>query len=119
MTSLQPSSTQRDHYEVQIWFHNPEPNPGDMVTMFGSLLQNGFAIGGDVWMTATWPDQNAPGSLAVCRDRPNYARGICYIRVTEQYPVDAPVPITVTMHVRWEDLKVVGHGSFIPRGPDG
>lgn len=110
-----PSPTLRDRYELQLWFHNPEPELGEKVILFGSLLQNGLPIGGDLMMQAKWPDKEAPGGQAVCWDRPNYARGLCFITVTEQYPPGEPVPITVTMHVRWLNARFTDQISFTPR----
>jgi hypothetical protein len=60
-----PSPTLRDRYALQLWFHNPEPQLGEKVILFGSLLQNGFAMGGDLMMQAKWPDRDAPGGQAV------------------------------------------------------
>ncbi len=110
-----PSPTLRDRYELQLWFHNAEPQLGEKVILFGSLLQNGLPIGGDLMMQAKWPDRDAPGGQAVCWDRPNYARGLCFITVTEQYPPGEAVPITVTMHVRWLNAKFTDHIAFTPR----
>ena len=94
------------------WFHNPAPQLGDTVLMFASLLQNGRPMSGDM-MKVTWPDESEPGGLYVCWDKPNYARGICYIKVTEQYPPGQPVPITVTLS--WLGEWYTGYAEFTPR----
>jgi len=105
-------ATAPEAYEVITWFHNPVPQLGDTVLMFASLLQNGRPMSGDM-MNVTWPDERAPGGLHVCWDKPNYARGICCIKVTEQYSPGQPVPITVTMS--WLGEWYTGQAEFTPR----
>ena len=64
-------------------------------------------------MKATWPDRNAPGGMAVCWDKPNYARGICSITVSEQYLPGEPVPVTVQLS--WLGQWYTGQIQFTPR----
>lgn len=100
-----------DRYEVQLWLSNPQPLVGERIILFASLLQNGRPMSGEQ-MKATWPDQNAPGGMAVCWDKPNYARGICYITVSEQYAPGEPVPVTVQLS--WLGQWYTGQISFTP-----
>ncbi len=100
-----------DVYAVQLWLSNPQPLLGERIILFASLLQNGQPMSGEQ-MKATWPDRNAPGGTAVCWDKPNYARGICYITVNEQYAPGEPVPITVQLS--WLGQWYSGQISFTP-----
>ena len=112
MPTSTPFRAPPDHYEVQLWLSNPQPELGERIILFASLLQNGRPMSGEQ-MKATWPDRDAPGGMAVCWDKPNYARGICYVTVSEQYPPGEPVLITVQLS--WLGKWYSGQIYFTPR----
>jgi hypothetical protein len=105
-------AAQESDYQVLAWLLNDRPRLGETVTLIATLTKDGMLSGGE-WMKVTWPDKDAPAGIHLYRDTPSYGRGICYIRVTEQYPPGQPVPVTIGLlrQGTWYEGEV----SFTPQ----
>lgn len=104
--------TPEDVFEIYAWVNKPEPKPGEVVTVSGSLIKNGVYLGG-VPMWTFWPDENGGNVPHNCVSYMAYQRGLCMIEVKD-YPVDVYVPVSIKIY--YQDMVFTTETGFTPRG---
>jgi hypothetical protein len=81
-------------FEVVAWVSDPDPEPGERVMLYGSLLKDGVHLGG-MAMRASWPDEDQERGIPNCSVQVIYGSGVCIVE-TEDFQPGAYVPIMVS-----------------------
>lgn len=105
------SPTPEDVFEIYAWVNKPEPKPGEVVTVSGSLIKNGVYLGG-VPMWTFWPDEKGGNVPHNCVSYMAYQRGLCMIEVKD-YPADVFVPISIKIY--YQDMVFTTETGFTPQ----
>ncbi len=101
-----------DSYEVRAWVDKPEPVPGQMLVLSGSLIKNGVHLNG-LMMGGFWQRSGEATASQHCYEFVNYQRGKCNIQV-DDFPLDIYVPITIRIY--YQGIPYTAETGFTPRG---
>lgn len=89
----EPTPTADGVFEVEVWVDDPNPEQGQPVMLYGSLIKHGVRLGG-MAMNAYWPDEDQHPSVPDCKVQVIYGSGVCKIE-TEDFPVGVPISLEV------------------------
>lgn len=96
---------------MNTWVNNPEPERGERVIVYGSLIKYGVLLGG-IMMQGTWADESHEPGTPNCFVLVTYGRGVCVVE-TSQYPAGVYVPINIRFDYR--NKTYTGSTGFTPR----
>jgi hypothetical protein len=91
--------------------NNPEPERGEQVIVYGSLIKYGVLLGG-IMMQGTWADESHKPGTPNCFVLVTYGRGVCVVE-TGQYSAGVYVPINIRFDYR--NKTYTGSTGFTPR----
>lgn len=98
-------------FEVVAWVSDPNPEPGERVMLYGSLLKDGVHLGG-MAMRASWPDEDQERGIPNCSVQVIYGSGVCIVETADFQP-GIYVPITVSFEYQGKIYR--GETGFTPR----
>lgn len=103
-------STTGGVFQVDAWVDNHNPQKGEPIMLYGSLIKHGHRLGG-MMMEAYWPGKDQSPRLPDCTVQVNYGSGMCKVD-TEHFL--AGVPTTLRVEFDYNENTYAGSIEITP-----